>query len=100
VFIECNARYRASGPEHLRCVGETEFAVGRAAMGSSQKYTSARVAAGVVGYANLMLGSRTHETLEAHIQAANGRFRGVRQRAKWDADPVVRGAVSSDRPGL
>src|SRR6266404_7854479 len=32
VFVVCNAMYRADGPEHLKCVGETEFAVGMAAM--------------------------------------------------------------------
>jgi predicted TIM-barrel fold metal-dependent hydrolase len=100
VFVECNAMYRAHGPEHLKCVGETEFAVGMAAMGASGKYTSCRAAAAIVGYADLMLGDRTRETLEAHREAANGRFRGIRQRAKWDADPVVRGPVSADRPGL
>ena len=31
VFIECNAMYRADGPEQLRVVGETEFANGIAA---------------------------------------------------------------------
>ena len=34
------------------------------------------------------------------VEAANGRFRGVRQRAKWDPDPAVRGPVSADAPGL
>src|SRR5437899_13110806 len=33
IFVECNAMYRANGPQHLKCVGETEFAVGMAAMG-------------------------------------------------------------------
>ncbi|WP_288831161.1 amidohydrolase family protein [uncultured Paraburkholderia sp.] len=100
VFVECNAMYRAEGPEHLRCVGETEFAVGMAAMAASHKYTSARVAAGIVGFADLTLGERVRETLLAHVHAANGRFRGVRQRAKWDADPIVRGPVSADRAQL
>jgi predicted TIM-barrel fold metal-dependent hydrolase len=100
VFVECNAMYRAGGPEHLRCVGETEFAVGMAAIGASGKYTSCRTAAAIVGYADLRLGARTQELLEAHVAAANGRFRGVRQRAKWDSDPVVKGPVSADSPGL
>jgi L-fuconolactonase len=100
VYVECFSMYRATGPEHLRCVGETEFAVGMAAMGASGKYTSSRVAAAIVGFADLTLGDRTRETLEAHIASGNGRFRGIRQRAKWDADPVVKGAISADRPGL
>jgi predicted TIM-barrel fold metal-dependent hydrolase len=100
VFVECFAMYRAQGPEHLKYVGETEFAVGMAAMAASGKYTSSRVAAAIVGYADLMLGERTRETLEAHIEAGNRRFRGIRQRAKWDPDPVVKGKYSADRPGL
>lgn len=100
VFVECNAMYRAQGPEHLKCVGETEFAVGQAAMAASGKYTSTRAGAGIVAFADLTQGERTRETLQAHLEAANGRLRGVRQRAKWDADPIVRGPVSADRPQL
>ncbi|RTZ45478.1 amidohydrolase [Candidimonas sp. SYP-B2681] len=100
VYVECDSMYRASGPDHLKCVGETEFAVGMAAIGASQKYTSTRVAAAIVGYADLTAGDLARETLEAHFKAGNGRFRGVRQRAKWDADPAVRGAICADRPQL
>jgi predicted TIM-barrel fold metal-dependent hydrolase len=101
VFVECNAFYRAHGPEHLKPVGETEFAVGMAAMGASGKYTSTRTAAGIVAYADLTLGAdRVRETLEAHREAANGRLRGVRQRAKWDADPIVAGPVRAGKRGL
>ena len=100
VFVECNSMYRADGPEHLRCIGETEFAVGMAAMAASRKYTSCRAAVVIVGNADLTRGERVREVLEQHLDAANGRLRGLRQRAKWDADPVVRGPVSADRPGL
>jgi predicted TIM-barrel fold metal-dependent hydrolase len=100
VFVECNSMYRTDGPTHLRCVGETEFAVGMAAMAASGKYTGCRAASAIVAYADLMLGDRTRETLEAHLEAANGRLRGVRHRAKWDADPLVRGPVSADGPEL
>ncbi|MBB3181043.1 amidohydrolase [Variovorax sp. Sphag1AA] len=100
VFIECHAMYRATGPEHLRWVGETEFAVGMAAMAASGKYTNCQAAAAIVGYADLTLGDRTRATLEAHVEAANGRFRGVRQRGKWDPDPAVNGPVGADRTGV
>jgi predicted TIM-barrel fold metal-dependent hydrolase len=92
--------YRASGPDHLRCVGETEFAVGQAAMAASGKYTACRVAQAIVGSADLRLGDRVQHTLEAHVKAANGRFRGVRQRAKWDPDPIVKGPWGEDKPHL
>ena len=42
VALECGSMYRADGPDHLKCVGETEFFVGMAAIGASRKYTSAR----------------------------------------------------------
>jgi predicted TIM-barrel fold metal-dependent hydrolase len=101
VFVECNAMYRANGPEHLKSVGETEFAVGMAAMAGSGKYTKARGAAGIVAYADLTLDAGLlRETLEAHREAANGRLRGIRQRAKWDADPVVAGPVRAGKHEL
>jgi predicted TIM-barrel fold metal-dependent hydrolase len=100
VFVECNSMYRASGPENYRSVGETEFALGQAAIAASGKYTSSRIAAGIVGFADLTIGAELPEVLDAHIAAANSRFRGIRMRAKWDPDPVVKGAVSADAPGL
>src|SRR5438552_2663216 len=39
VYVECFSMYRAHGPEHLKYVGETEHAVGQAAMAASGKYT-------------------------------------------------------------
>lgn len=100
VFVECFQMYRAGGPEHLKYVGETEFALGLAAMAESGKCTPCRVAQGIVGFADLRLGDRTAEALDAHMAAANGRFRGIRQRAKWDPDPLVRGKYCADGPGL
>jgi L-fuconolactonase len=100
VYVESRSMYRASGPEHLRSVGEIEFAAGMAAMGASRRYTATRVAAAIVGHADLRLCRRLPEVLDAHMAAANGRFRGIRQGAKWDPDPKVKGAVSADRPGL
>jgi L-fuconolactonase len=100
VYLQCFHMYRAHGPNHLKYVGETEFAVGQAAMAASGTFTRSRVAAGIVGYADLTLGKLTQQLLEAHVEAGNGRFRGVRQLAKWDADPAVRGAYSAPAPSL
>jgi len=52
VFVECHAMYRADGPAELRPVGETEFVAGVAAMSASGIYGPARVAAGIVGFAD------------------------------------------------
>ena len=100
VFVECQSMYRQGGPEHLRAVGETEFAAGMAAIGESGRYGPTRVAAGIVAYVDLRLGARSREALDAHAAAAQGRLRGVRQRARWDPDPLVRGAVHADTPAL
>jgi L-fuconolactonase len=75
VFVECDAWYRTDGPEHLRVVGETEWVVANA--GS--------VVEGIVGTGDLRLGDQTEDMLQQHIAAADGRFRGIRQRATWDA---------------
>jgi predicted TIM-barrel fold metal-dependent hydrolase len=100
VYIECRSMYRKDGPEELKSVGETEFAAGMAAIAASGKYTNCKVAAGIVSHADLKLGPRLDDVIEAHIDAANGRLRGIRNGAKWDADPQVKGAVSADRPGV
>ncbi|MFZ4410134.1 MAG: amidohydrolase family protein [Paracraurococcus sp.] len=89
VFVQCHAMYRAAGPEALRPVGETEFVAGIAAMSDSGGYGPTRIAAGIVGYADLALGEAVEPVLEAHLRAGGGRFRGVRHSAAWDADPII-----------
>ncbi|AJE49199.1 amidohydrolase family protein [Celeribacter indicus] len=100
VFVECNSMYRAEGPAHLRSVGETEFALGQAAIAASGRYTGAHIAGRIVAHADLTLGEALPELLDAQQAAGNGRVAGVRMRAKWDPDPVVKGAVSAETPGL
>jgi predicted TIM-barrel fold metal-dependent hydrolase len=98
VYLECGAMYRASGPEPLRCVGETEFVNGVAAMTASGLYGDVRACAGIVGHADLRLGARVEEVLRAHLAAAPDRFRGIRQSASWDADAAVLGPLSGRVP--
>ncbi len=99
VFMECNAMYRAAGPAEMRPVGETEFVVGQAAMSASGQYGPTRVAAGIVGFADLTLGDRVEPVLEAHLKAAGGRFRGVRHSAAWDASDVIGNSAVAHGPG-
>ena len=90
VFIECGAMFRAEGPPHMAYIGETEFVNGIAAMCASGLYGTARIAAGIVGSAPLRLGDKpSAEALDAQIAAGNGRFRGIRVGATWDASPDV-----------
>jgi predicted TIM-barrel fold metal-dependent hydrolase len=89
VFIECGAMLKRDGPAALRPVGETEFVNGVAAMSASGLYGRTRVAAGIVGTADLRLGDAVAGVLDAHIAAGGGRFRGIRRAGAWDADPAV-----------
>ena len=87
VFIECRAMYRADGPDEMKPVGEVEFVNGIAAMAASGLYGKTRVAAGIMGFAELRLGSRVKGVLEALMAAAPQRFRGIRRTGAYDLDP-------------
>ncbi len=87
VFIEARSMYRADGPAELRCVGEVEFVQGLAAASASGIYGPARVAAAIIGNADLSLGARVEPILEALQSASPNRFRGVRRSAAWDPHP-------------
>jgi predicted TIM-barrel fold metal-dependent hydrolase len=100
VFVECNAMYRASGPVEMRPVGQTEFVAGIGAMSDSGGYGRTRVAAGIVGFADLTLGDRVEPVLEANIRAGGGRFRGVRHSAAWDASDVIGNSRTATGPHL
>ena len=58
-------------------------------MSASGRYGDTRVAAGIVGSADLRLGDRIAPVLEAHIAASPQRFRGIRHRAAWADRSVV-----------
>jgi len=100
VFVQARAMHRATGPVELRPVGETEFVNGVAAMSASGIYGKTEHCAGIVGHADLALGSRVEPVLEAHIRAGGGRFRGIRHIAAWDGDATIRNPAYSPPPGL
>ncbi len=77
VFAQCGAFYRADGPEELRCVGETEFVHGVAAMSRSGLYGKERLCTGIFSTADLRPGAAAAPVLEAHL-AASEYFRGIR----------------------
>jgi L-fuconolactonase len=90
VFVECGTHYRESGPQHLVQVGETEWVAANAG----------DVIRGIVGATDLRLGTCVEDALDAHIAAAQGRFRGIRQRATWDPNPSVRPSTPDPGEGL
>ncbi len=100
VYIDCRSMYRKDGPPEMRPIGETEFANGVAAMSASGGYGNMRACAGIVSYADLRLGARAREVLEAHVVAGNGRFRGIRYATGWDADTAVRRTHTNPPPGI
>jgi predicted TIM-barrel fold metal-dependent hydrolase len=100
VFVECGSMYKEDGPQPLRCVGETEFVNGVAAMSASGGYGPIRACAGIVGHADLTRGGAVREVLEAHLRAGGGRFRGIRHGASHDDDPSVLGPLARAPKGL
>jgi L-fuconolactonase len=72
VFIECLTGYRTDGPDHLKCVGETEYVRPIAEASADGK------------------------VLLAHLEAGGGLFRGIRHAAAWDPSDAIR--VSHHRP--
>jgi L-fuconolactonase len=84
VFVECMSGYTTDGPLALRPVGETVF-VDDIAMRSA----GARIAAGIVSFADLTLGDAIVPVLEAHATASS-RFRGIRHASSWHPSADIR----------
>jgi L-fuconolactonase len=89
VFCECSFMYRADGDSRFASVGEVEYVNGVGAAFASNYYGPMRACAGIVGRVDLAMGGFAGEVLQACIERAPDRFRGVRQMAGWDASPEV-----------
>lgn len=100
VFIECGAMFKEAGPAAFKPVGETEFVNGIAAMSASGLYGPTRIAAGIVGTADLTLGEGVRPVLEAHVAAGGGRFRGIRHSGVWDASDDLTNARIAPQPEI
>lgn len=97
VYMQAQTRYRSEGADALRPVGETEAVIG---MTKGRAENGPELAKGIVGHANLRLGSAVCTVLEAHIQAGQGRFKGVRHLSTWDADASLTNPLSAVPPGV
>ena len=97
VFIQCGSGYRTTGPEEMRPIGESEF-VRAIAEEADRRGTKTKICAGIVSFADLRL-PHVDAVLQGQIEAAGGRFRGIRQIAAHD--PAILGASSYvPPPGL
>ncbi len=93
VFAQCMAFYRADGPEPYRCVGETEFAHGIAAMSRSGVYGPMRLCTGIFSAADLRAGNDVEPVLLAHM-AASPNFRGIRSAVPRNLEGAFMDGVS------
>ena len=89
VFLECQSMYRKDGPREMAPVGEVEFVNGISAMSASGTYGPCRVAEAIVGHADLTIGARVRDVLEAQVTAGGGRFRGIRYGVSWDGSEAI-----------
>ncbi len=89
VFIEVKAFYRSGGPTMMQPLGEVEQVERLANEAAGGKYGPPKIAAAIVGHADLKLGDNVAPLLEAMRAASPSRFRGVRHSAGWDASPEL-----------
>jgi len=95
VFVECKAHFDAQAKPELASVGETRFAVAQARQAQQIAPAQDGLVKGIIAYGDLTA-SNPQEVLRAHIDAGEGRLRGVRVRAAWHADPAF--AAPHDGP--
>lgn len=100
VFADCTEQYRTTGPEHLRPIGETEFALSVFKDAQARHPNGPRICEGIISYADLRAGAAVREVLEAHIEAGEGHFKGIRQSTSWDADDRLRTTARTPPPRL
>jgi L-fuconolactonase len=97
VFVDCMWEYATDGPETLRPVGESRAAARAAAEMTALGGPTIK---GIVSYVDMTAGDAVDAALDAHIEAGNGLFRGIRHATAFDADPAVRRSHTRPTPGL
>ncbi len=80
VFVECGAAYRPVGDPLFAPVGETVFVTAEAERSPRQ------VMGGIVAHADLT-DTRLDDVLDAHVEASNGRLRGIRHTGSHAIHP-------------
>jgi L-fuconolactonase len=95
VFVECKAHFDDKASEGFEPIGETRFVVEQAHEAAAHRQGNAGLVKGIVAYGDPFTPD-PQAVLRAHIDAAQGRMRGVRVRAAWHADPAF--AAPADGP--
>ena len=88
VFIEARSMYNANLPADKSSIGEVEYVQGISAASASGIYGESRMAASIIGNANLNLGEGVRPILES-LSSASNRFKGIRHSVTWDPHPEV-----------
>ncbi len=95
VYVDSHTSYRIDGPEHLRVVGETDYAERVAQAGIARGGAYAGVCCAIAPRADLLLGTQVCEVLDAHAQATS-RFRGIRHMTAHDIDVPASAATGAN----
>jgi len=100
IFVECMTSFTDDADPALRPVGETQFVVENTSeVGADTSDT--RIAAGIVAWADLMQPAEAARTLDGHIEAGQGRLRGVRFNVVWhDVHSTVAHAGRATTPHM
>jgi predicted TIM-barrel fold metal-dependent hydrolase len=93
VFVECKANYDREVSKEFQPIGETVFVADEA---SRLAVLGGPKISGIVSFADLSLGRAVTDVLQAHDDASNGLFRGVRHATAWSDDPQV--SISHTKP--
>ncbi|UYV38997.1 amidohydrolase family protein [Rhodobacteraceae bacterium D3-12] len=85
VFIECGSAYKRGTPDPFAPIAETRYVV-EIAEAAAQQPAKAQIA-GIVAHADLRLPIETlDKVLDAHEEAGQGLFRGIRHAGAWDEE--------------
>ena len=99
VYVDCGTMYRTTGPEHMRVVGEVEFVNKFSEKSATGGYGPVQICAAIISSADVTLGSRVAEVLDAQISASLY-YRGIRVTTKWDPNAVLNTGRFLVPPGL
>jgi L-fuconolactonase len=95
-FVQCGFAHDREAPSAMQPVGETRAVVELVHDAARAGHGSVPACQAIVGYADLRLGNGVDAVLAAHVQAGEGRFRGVRQSAA--TDPAIVSTMVSGTP--